>query len=586
MTKHPIRIGNCSGFSGDRRSAIREILDGDPVDVIVGDYLAEVTMASMVQRTAAGHPRLWSDEFAIQLEGNLADILDRGIKVVVNAGGFDPAGLAAQVRAGAAALGRTASVAHVEGDNLLGRLDELTAAGEQFSHLDTGKPLSDWGLPPSSANAYLGGWAIAAALAGGADVVICPRVTDASLVVGAAAWWHGWAPSDLDALAGAVVAGHIIECGPQATGGNFSGFTAIDGMIHPGFPIAEVAADGSAVITKHAGHGGAVTTDTVTAQLLYEIQGPLYLNPDVTVDLRTVRVEAVDPDRVRVHGATGLAPSPTTKVAITAVDGWENAVEAYLCGLDVDAKADLVEAQARAAIAGSGVRLHRVDRIGTAGVDPESIEAATVTLRFVGRADDPEPLAPKRFFRALASTILSSIPGFHCDSHHPRATKPSPVVAYWPGLVSCAVLSEVAVLDDGTRLEAPQPHRAEVPVVDSDPAPTPLPTDETVRVPLGRIAHTRSGDKGGNSNVGIWVRPEAWDWLRAELSEVRFRQLFPESAGLPVSRHEFPQLHAVHFMVHGNLGTGGSSNGRLDALGKSLGEYLRARHVDVPVALL
>jgi hypothetical protein len=254
--------------------------------------------------------------------------------------------------------------------------------------------------------------------------------------------------------------------------------------------------------------------------------------------------------------------------------------------LDIDAKADLVEAQFRAAIAGTGVRLHRVDRIGTAAVDPESIEAATVTLRFVGRADDPDPLAGKQFFRSLASGILSSIPGFHCDSHHPRATKPSPVVAYWPGLVSCAVLREVAVLDDGTRVEVPAPHRAEVPVIDSDPAPAPQPLGTTVRVPLGRVAHARSGDKGGNSNVGIWVPSAAWTWLRAELSELRFRQLFPESTGLPVSRHEFPLLGAVHFVVHGNLGSGGSSNGRLDALGKSVGEYLRARHVDVPPGLV
>jgi len=581
-----VRIGNCSGFSGDRRSAIREILDGDPVDVIVGDYLAEVTMASMVQRTAAGHPRLWSDEFAIQLEGNLAEILDRGIKVVVNAGGFDPAGLAAQVRASAAALGRTASVAHVAGDNLLGRLEELTAAGEQFSHLDTGKPLSDWGLTPTSANAYLGGWGIAAALTTGADVVICPRVTDASLVVGAAAWWHSWTPTDLDALAGAVVAGHIIECGPQVTGGNFSGFTAIPGMLAPGFPIAEIAADGSCVITKHAGQGGAVTTDTVKAQLLYEIQGPLYLNPDVTADLRTVHVEEAGPDRVAVHGATGSAPSPTTKVAITAMAGWENTVEAYLCGLDIDAKAALVEAQARAAWADSGVRLHRVDRIGTAGEDPATLESATVTLRFVGRADDAEPLAPKRFYRALASTILGSIPGFHCDSHHPRASKPSPVVAYWPGLVSCAVLQETVVLDDGTTLSVVQPQRAEVPVLESDVAPEPAPVADTVRVPLGRVAHARCGDKGGNSNIGIWVAPEAWDWLRAELSVARFRALCAESAGLEVTRHEFPLLRAVHFVVHGNLGTGASDNGRLDALGKSVAEYLRARHVDVPTHLL
>jgi hypothetical protein len=590
VSTRAVRIGNCSGFSGDRRTAIREILDGDPVDVIVGDYLAEITMAGMVGRASSGRGSGWSDDFLAQLDGNLAELLDRGVKLVVDAGAFDPAGLADQVRKIAAEEGRTVSVVHVEGDNVLDRLDELQAGGHQLTNMDTGEPLSSWPYRPLSANAYLGGWGIAAALRAGADVTICPRVTDASLVVGVAAWWHGWEPTDWDRLAGAVVAGHVIECGPQATGGNFSGFNSIPGMDRPGFPVAEVEDSGDTVITKHAGSGGAVTTDTVIAQLLYEIQGPYYLNPDVTVDLRTTRLDAEAADRVRVSATTGLAPSPTTKVAITAMNGFENSIETYLTGLDIDEKADLVLRQARKALEGSEASILRVDRIGTAATDPETMEAAMVTLRIVGRASDQESLKPANFFAPVASTILASIPGFHCESHTMRFTRPSPVIQYWPGLLATSQLDHAVVLDDGTREPVQSPPRTEPPPVEpasivAPDGPNPF-TMHTERVPLGRIAHTRSGDKGGNSNVGIWVRPGAWTWLRAALTVETFRDLFPEARELKVSRHEFANLCAVHFVVHGNLGTGASSNGRLDALGKSVGEYLRARHIDVPRDLL
>ncbi|MGQ0626139.1 MAG: acyclic terpene utilization AtuA family protein [Sporichthyaceae bacterium] len=582
----PIRIANCSGFNGDRRSAITEILAGDPVDAIVGDYLAEITLAGMVGRAAAGRGRAFAEEFLRQLEGNLGAILDRGIKVIVNAGAFDPAGLADEVRKLAADSGHTVNVAHLEGDNLLERIDELTAAGE-LRHLDTHREFGTWGLRPSSANAYLGGWGIALALDCGADIVICPRVTDASLVVGAAAWWHGWGVDDWNPLAGAVVAGHIIECGPQATGGNFSGFADINGIEHPGFPIAEVAADGSAVITKHAGSGGAVTTDTVTAQLLYEIQGPCYLNPDVSVDLRATAVAQLAPDRVAVTGTAGFPASLTTKVAITAVNGFENSFECYLTGLDIDAKAELVLTQARRALADSPVQIVRVDQVGTAEQDPQTMEGATVSLRIVGRCAEAEPLMPVRFFGPVASTILASIPGFHCESHTLRFPRPSAVVEYWPGVVSMSALTEILVLEGGERLAVPGPTiRGAVIPYPVDKAPVSAPAADTVRVPLGRVAHARSGDKGGNSNVGIWVQPPAWEWLRAYLSTDRFRLLFPEAARLELTRHEFAQLCAVHFVVHGNLGTGASSNARLDALGKSVGEYLRARHVDVPRALV
>jgi hypothetical protein len=587
MSTRPIIIANCSGYSGDRRSALREALDGGPVDVVVGDYLAEITLAGMAANRVRGRGEGFSTELLEQLAGCWDEIAERGIKLVVNAGGFDPAGLAARLRE-LPVTGRAPVVAHLEGDDLTGRLDELQARGHALESLDTGAPLSTWGHEALSANAYLGGWGIADALTAGADVVICPRVTDASLVSGPAAWWHGWGTEDWDRLAGAIVAGHVIECGPQAAGGNFSGFAELPGMVHPGFPIAEVAADGSAVITKHPGTGGAVTTDTVTAQLLYEIQGPIYLNPDVTVDLRGVALEPAGEDRVLIAGATGTPPPDTTKVAITAITGWENAFSGYLCGLDLDEKAALVEAQARDVLKDSPVELFRVDRIGSAEEDPSSIEAATVGLRFVGRAATADPLKPGAFFHRVHGTILSSIPGFHADGSSGRATRPSPLIEYWPGLVPVAALEPVVVHEDGARRAVRTVPTATPPVVpdDTPPADRAAPDGPTSRLPLGRAVHARAGDKGGNSNVGFWPGPEAWEWLRGFLTGERLRELFPEAADLPITRHELPRLRAVHVVIHGNLGTGCSSNGRLDALGKSVAEYLRARHVEIPDALV
>lgn len=586
----PIRIANCSGYSGDRREAIREILDGGDVDVIIGDYLAEVTIAGMAARRMRGRGEGFSEDLLAQLDGCLGEILDRGIKLVVNAGGFDPAGLAARLRE-MPGLPRIPNVAHLEGDDLLGRLDELQAAGHALESLDTGEPLSTWGHRPLSASAYLGAWGIVDALDGGADVVVCPRVTDASLVVGPAAWWHGWGREDWNRLAAAVVAGHVIECGPQACGGNFSGFKHLPGMVHPGFPIAEIADDGETVITKHEGTGGAVTTDTVIAQLLYEIQGPIYLNPDVSVDLRTLELTQTGADRIWISGVTGTPPPPTTKLAITAPTGWENSFSIYLCGLDIDEKAALVEAQIRDALAGTDVELARIDRVGTPAEDPQTIEEATVALRVVGRASTPDPLKPGAFFHRVHGTILSSIPGFHAEGGTGRATRPSPLIEYWPGRVAVAALEPVVVHDDGMRtpvLPVATATPPDVPSLDAaDPSSPAAEDGETLRAPLGRVTHARAGDKGGNSNVGVWAAdPAAWPWLRDTLSTDEVRRLFPELEGLAVTRHELPLLHAVHFVFHGSLGTGCSSNGRLDALGKSVAEFLRARHVDVPVRLL
>lgn len=327
----PVRIGNCSGFYGDRIAAAREMVEGGPIDVLCGDYLAELTMLILAKAQAKDPSGGYARTFLTQMEQVLGTCLDRGIKVVANAGGLNPAGLAAALRELSARLGLTARVAHVEGDDLRGDLHAITP------------PVGD--IKPVSANAYLGAWGITEALRSGADVVVTGRVTDASLVVGPAAWWHSWAPEDWDRLAGAVVAGHVIECGPQATGGNYAFLDEITDRRYPGFPIAEVAEDGSSVITKHPGTGGLVSVGTVTAQLLYEIAEPAYLGPDVVAHFDTIRLAQQDEHRVAISGTKGSPPPDTLKVALNEVGGFRNTMTMVLTGLDIEAKAAFAEQQ-------------------------------------------------------------------------------------------------------------------------------------------------------------------------------------------------------------------------------------------------
>lgn len=574
----PVRIANCSGFYGDRLAAAKEVVEGGDIDVLTGDYLAELTML-ILWRTRAKHPDGgYATTFLRQLEDVLGTCVDRGIRVVTNAGGLNPAGCADAVRALADKLGITASVAHIEGDDLLGRIPDLLAAGHDLAHLDTGQTYADAGIEAVTANAYLGGWGIAAALDAGADVVVCPRVTDAALVVGPAAWWHGWGRTDWDRLAGSVVAGHVLECGTHATGGNFSGFRTVPGMVKPGFPIAEVAADGSSVITKHSADGGMVTVDTVTAQLLYEIQGPRYLNPDATVHLETVELTQVGPDRVRIGPVTGSPPPPTAKVAVFAPIGYEISTMLFCTAPDVEGKVELLRAQLRDQLEGHVDQLD-ITPLGVAEENPSSQWAATVPIRIIATARHPEPL--RRFAPAMGSLYLQGFPGFHHDGHAPRATEPWPRMDYWPALLPRELLDHHVVLDDGTRIEVPLSARS-VPVEQPPQVEASGPAPDGPTIELGELTHARAGDKGGNSNVGVWAPdPAHWEWLRATLSTERVKQLLPEFAG-QIVRHEFPHLRAVHLVLRGLLGSGGSSNLRVDQIGKSVGEYLRAKHVPGP----
>jgi hypothetical protein len=575
-----LRIANCSGFYGDRLSALREQLegtsDGRGVDVVTGDYLAELTMLILGMDTLRDAELGYARTFVRQLEDTLGLALEKGVKIVSNAGGLNPAGLAAKVREVATGLGLDVKVAHVEGD-------DLRPAG-----------LFDGAL---TANAYLGAFGIASALSRGADVVVTGRVTDASVVVGPAIAHHGWTPTSYDELAGAVVAGHVIECGTQATGGNFSGFVDLFRAGAPmtiplGFPIAEVAADGSSVITKHDGTGGAVTVDTVTAQLLYEIQTTRYLNPDVTTRLDSIRLRQQGPDRVEITGVTGAPPAERLKVAVNTLGGHRNQVEFVLTGLDIDAKAEWLRSQLDGQFTAADVTWTQTP---SRGGDADTEEGASILLRCIAKDPEAGPLG-KPFTGPCVELALASYPGFTMTT---PPQKPSPYGIYRPEYVDRSAVEHTVVHHDGTREVVADPTEfvdaAELdPALGTRPSPYPAPTDTiTRRMPLGSFVHARSGDKGGNANLGLWVRNDGspkYDarvqWLAKMIKARKVRELVPEAKDLDIEVYVLPNLGAVNIVIHGLLGDGVAASTRFDPQAKGLGEWVRSRIVHIQEDLI
>lgn len=544
---------------------MREMLTGGDVDYLTGDYLAELTMLILGRDRMKNPDRGYAKTFLTQLEDCLGEAHDRGVRIVANAGGLNPAGLADAVRALAEKLGIPARVAHVEGDDLQPRAAEL----------GLGSPLT--------ANAYLGGWGIAECLKAGADVVVTGRVTDASVIVGSAAAHFGWGRTDYDQLAGAVVAGHVIECGVQATGGNYSFFTEVPDLTYAGFPLAEVHADGSSVITKHPGTGGLVSVDTVTAQLLYEITGARYANPDVTARMDTIELSSDGSDRVRISGVRGEPPPPTLKVSLNSIGGFRNTMTFVLTGLDIEAKADLVRRQLESSLTVKPAELEwtlaRTDHI-----DADTEEAASALLRCVVRDPDPANVG-RQFSSAAVELALASYPGFTVTAPPGEGQVYG---VFTPGYVDAREVPHIAVHADGTRTDIRcATDTLELAPADSTALPEPLSAGPTQRAPLGLIAGARSGDKGGAANVGLWVRTdEQWRWLANTLTVELLKELLPEAAGLEVTRHVLPNLRAVNFVIEGILGQGVAYQARFDPQAKGLGEWLRSRHVDIPERLL
>ncbi len=569
----PLRIANASGFYGDRFAAVAEMLDGGQIDVLTGDYLAELTMLILAMDRLRDESLGYAKTFLRQMEDSLAVAVERGVQIVVNAGGLNPAGLAAKVRELAGRLGVEVAVGHVEGDDLLPRAAELGLGS------------------PIAANAYLGGWGIAELLKRGVQVVVTGRVTDASLVVGPAAAHFGWELDDFDQLAGAVAAGHVIECGTQATGGNFAFFTEIPDLSHPGFPIAEIYSDGTSVITKHPGTDGAVTIDTVTAQLLYEIGGVEYFGPDVTTRFDSIQLEEVGHDRVRLSGAVGEPPPPTLKVGVNSLGGYRNEVVFVLTGLDIEAKAELVKTQMQAAVPiDLEWTLARTDR-----PDADTEQTASAMLHCVARGSDAESVG-RGFSGAAIELALASYPGFNVTS---PPSKGSPYGVFTAAYVPAGAVAHKAVFPDGSV----SPITIDVDLMASETAPSAQPAAQssdrsgsagatrdvgaTTTVPLGRLVGARSGDKGGSANIGVWARNDrVWNWLSSYLTVAELKRLLPETAELAVTRHELPNLRALNFVVAGILGEGVASNVRFDPQAKALGEWLRSRHVEVPEELL
>ncbi|WP_369189582.1 acyclic terpene utilization AtuA family protein [Streptomyces sp. R08] len=564
-TAAPLRIGNASGFYGDRFDALREMLTGGQLDVLTGDYLAELTMLILgrdrLKDPGAGYART----FLQQLEECLGLAHERGVRIVTNAGGLNPAGLADAVRKLADRLGVPVRVAHVEGDDLAARYPDALAA-----------------------HAYLGGFGIAACLEAGADIVVTGRVTDAALVTGPAAAHFGWGAEDYDRLAGAVVAGHVLECGTQATGGNYAFFTEHppERLRRPGFPLAEVYEDGSSVVTKHPGTGGVVDVGTVTAQLLYETHGARYPGPDVTARLDTVRLSGDGDDRVRIDGVRGEAPPATLKVGLNRLGGFRNEVTFVLTGLDIERKATLVREQLDLVLRDAKSRPCGVrwDLARTDHADAPTEETASALLRLVVR-DADQDVVGRSLSAAAVELALASYPGFHVLT---PPGKGAPYGVFDDVYVPHGAVDHVAVLHDGRRVPVAPAHDTLVLEDVPEPAlPEPPPDGPTARAPLGLVAGARSGDKGGNANVGVWARTdEAWRWLAHALTVERFRQLLPETAELEVIRHVLPNLRALNFVVVGILGEGVAAQHRFDPQAKALGEWLRSRRLDIPEVLL
>ena len=591
----PIRIANCSGFFGDRPSGALEMVEGGPIDVLTGDWLAELTML-ILSRIRAKHAKGgFARTFVAQMEQVMGTCLDQGIKVVSNAGGLDPDGCADAVHEVADRLGLSPTIAYIDGDDLMPRIVELADSGA-LAPFGSATSLGD----PSrflTANAYLGCFGIVDALTKGADIVITGRVTDAAVTCGPAAWHHGWQRNDFDQLAGGVVAGHIIECSAQVTGGNYSFFHEIEGRNDAkgvgggrarfGFPWAEVAADGSCVIGKHDGTGGVVNVETVTSQLLYEIGGPEYLGPDVTARFDTIEVEQVARDRVRVSGTKGAAPPATLKVAMNELGGYRNSFTVALTGLDIDEKAAFAEAAFWDACPYGPDDFGFIENkvVHTNKPDPATQEEATAIWRVTVK-DPDERKVGRAFNDAMVHTVLAGIPGMYGLGGGPSAA--SPFGVYRPATVPADLVPQyVHINGTTTPIDSVAPADLDL----GSPSPglrEPRPVEEgsagpMVEVPLGSFVGTRSGDKGGDANLGVYARTDAgWAWLDAELTVGRLQELLPETAALTVDRYRFPNLRSLNFVVRGLLQEGVAASTRQDAQAKALGEWLRARVVTVP----
>lgn len=579
-----IRIGNCSGYYGDRLSAAQEMIEGGPIDVLTGDYLAELTMTILYHQMQTRGPDMgYVGTFLKQLADVARSCAEKNIKIVTNAGGLNPSSMATEVERILKEQNVDLKVAYIDGDDIKNDIQKFQDEGEIFANLDRGTPLSESSHQVLTANTYLGAWGIKEALDQGADIVICPRVTDAAVVIGPAAWKFNWQRNDYDALAGALAAGHIIECGAQCCGGNYSFFEEVPSFRNVGYPIAEIESDGSFTVTKHPGTGGLVSVGTITAQLLYEIKAPAYLNPDVIAHFDTMKIEQAGIDRVRISECKGSSPPPTHKVCVNTQGEHKQSLEVLLTGLDIEKKAALYIDQIFHNLGGTeqyddvDIQLIRSDK-----ENPATNEEAHAALRITITSSDPSKLG--RLFQAKITELgLAAIPGN--TGRGAAGYNGAPVIAYWPTLIDSQKVTE-RVHFAGIKTDVLPTQRLDYDEIYYQEPPFSIPELEpttTKQIPFGRLFGTRSGDKGGAANCGVWARSfEAYQFLYHYLTIEQFKVLAPDMASYRIERYEMPNLHALNFYIHDVLGEGVSSNHRIDKQAKSFGEYLRAKIINVP----
>jgi len=580
MSKNTIKIANCSGFYGDRLSAAKEMVDGGPIDVLTGDYLAELTMAILYgQKIQRGEKAGYVGTFLKQLKQIASSCSEKNIKVVSNAGGLNPKSMAEEVKNILDSEGLNLKVAYIDGDDFMDTFDELKKNGEELKNLDTGASLFKQNLPRVSANYYLGCWGIKKALDEGADIVICPRVTDAALVMGPAAWKFNWSRDDYDKLAGSLAAGHIIECGAQATGGNYSFFKEVPSFQNVGFPIAEIEESGNFKIYKHKGTGGLVSTGTVTAQLLYEISSPKYLSPDVIAHFDSLKIEDLGDDKVFISNVKGSPPTNKHKACINLAGGYKNSMELIVTGLDIEEKAKIFTDELFRTLGGRdefddvSIQLIRTDK-----EEPLTNEEAMAILKIDVKSSSPEKVG--RIFSAkVIELALANYPGWTAQSEIKQA---SPFISYWPALVDSKNVKEKLHVNNKSQVieiikHQEQPINLEKINIDE------YVSKDIEKINFGRIFGTRSGDKGGCANLGVWAKDTlSFSYLYHFLTVEQLKKLLPDLECFEIERYELPNIFALNFYVKGILENGVSSNNRKDGQAKSLGEYLGTKLIDCP----
>jgi hypothetical protein len=580
MSKNTIKIANCSGFYGDRLSAAKEMVDGGPIDVLTGDYLAELTMAILYgQKIQRGEKAGYVGTFLKQLKQIASSCSEKNIKVVSNAGGLNPKSMADEVKKILASEGLNLKVAYIDGDDFMDKFDELKKNKEELKNLDTGASLFKQNLPAVSANYYLGCWGIKKALDEGADIVICPRVTDAALVMGPAAWKFNWSRDDYDKLAGSLAAGHIIECGAQATGGNYSFFKEVPSFQNVGFPIAEIEDSGNFSIYKHKGTGGLVSTGTVTAQLLYEISSPKYLSPDVIAHFDSLKIEDLGDDKVFISNVKGSSPTNRHKACINLAGGYKNNMELIVTGLDIEEKAKIFTDELFRSLGGKdefddvSIQLIRTDK-----KEPLTNEEAMAILKIDVKSSSPEKVG--RIFSAkVIELALANYPGWTAQSEIKQAL---PFISYWPALVDSKNVKEKLHFNNKSKVIEIMKHQEQPANLEK------INIDEYVskdikKINFGRIFGTRSGDKGGCANLGVWAKDaSSFSYLYHFLTVKQLKKLLPDLECFEIERYELPNIFALNFYVKGMLENGVSSNNRKDGQAKSLGEYLGTKLIDCP----